>query len=306
MTSTKEQFPKAYISYGKDLKSRIKSTSGSICHLLSKKVIEEGGMVSGVKFDEEYNVIRTIATSEEEIEGFRGSKYVQAEQGSCYIEIKSFLDKGDLFLFIGTPCQVAGLKSFLGKDYDNLICIDFICLGVPPQMLWNAYLEEESQGRKVSEVVFKDKRNGWKEFTFHIAFDNGDEVNEFGRDNPYMRNMIGKLYNRPSCHNCRYRSVYRSSDITVADAWGMEKVAPEMIDNNGTSSVLIRNKKGLELFLDISEELYNKEIGIDEYIKINSKAWSQPIMNQEREAFFETYRKTNSFFQALDSIGLGK
>lgn len=297
-----EVYPKIYVAYGKDLNSRLKSTSGAVCHILSKYVIGQGGAVSGIVFNEKYKAVRRIATSAEKIEAFRGSKYVQADQGRSYIDIKKYLDGGTLFLFTGTPCQVAGLKAFLGRGYDNLICVDFICLGTPSPTVWEAYLKEESGGREVSDITFKDKRNGWRDFTFHMGFSDGSGINVPGRDNPFMKNMIGKLYNRPSCHSCRYRMLDRPADITVADAWGMDKIVPELIDDRGTSSVVIRNKKGMELFCNIAEELTYKEVDVCDFMDAVPRAWVQPSEAQGRDTFFEVFRKKHSFFEALKGV----
>lgn len=282
---------KAYVGYSLDSEVRSTSTSGGICQLISRQFICNGGIVSGVCFDSEFNVIRDFAYSIDDLNRINKSKYVQAEQRDSYINIKKLLSIGENILFIGTPCQVSGLKSFLGKEYRNLYCIDFVCQGVPSSKAWNIYKKEISDVDKLIEVDFKDKRKGWRNFTFHVLLDNGREINEPGRENEYMKAMINKLNSRPSCYKCAFRSLDRDSDITVADAWGTEKIARDLLDDKGTSSVMVNTLKGEMLIQSIESKAILKEVSIEDLWSDNISAWKQYLTPVERKVFYRNLEK---------------
>lgn len=277
----------AYVAYSKDEDIRKSSTSGGVCQVISKAIIKKGGIVSGVYFDEEFMLVRGFAENEDELKRFNKSKYIQARQGDSYKKIKQYLKDGKLVLFIGTPCQVLGLKGYLGEEYSNLYCIDFVCLGVPSEFVWDAYKEVLEKDKKIRNIDFKDKRNGWKNFTFHVSFDDGTEVNEVGRENKYMKSVISKVCSRPSCYECSCRTLDRTSDITVADAWGTENIAGELLDDKGTSSIMINSKKGMELLELIKELLVIKSVEREALWGKNKNAWKQYEIPKGREKFYK-------------------
>ena len=278
---------KGYVGYSLNEEIRSTSTSGGICQTISRYFLLNGGVVSAVHFDENFNVIRGFAYTLDELKKMNKSKYVQANQGQSFRKIRELLENNFQVLFIGTPCQVGGLKSYLHKEYKNLYCIDFVCLGVPSKKVWNIYKAEEFGDKKITALDFKNKQNGWRNFTFHAEFKNGDEHNEVGRQNPYMNMMISKIDCRPSCYTCTFRNIKRVSDITVADAWGTEKIAAELLDDKGTSSIMVNSEKGKMLLDLVSKECVLKEVEIKDLWDSNTNARRQFQTPNERQNFYE-------------------
>lgn len=284
--------PKAYASYNKDERIRRESSSGGIFTLLSEKVIQNNGVVFGAKFDDKFDVVHGYTQDIKGLKSFRGSKYVQSKIGQAYNQVKNFLKNNRLVLFSGTPCQIAGLKSFLGKDYSNLICIDIICHGVPSPLAWDKYKSEISRGKNITSINFRDKTYGWKTYSFRIDFDDNTSFLEKGADNKYIRGFIGDIYLRPSCHNCKFKTLNRQSDITLADFWGIENIDSKMDDGNGTSLVIVNSKKGNHILKEIEDFIVFKEVDLNNAIKYNMSAIKSSYCNPRRKYFF---KKVNKF-----------
>ena len=206
--------------------------------------------------------------------------------------MKNFLKNNRLVLFSGTPCQIAGLKSFLGKDYSNLICIDIICHGVPSPLAWDKYKSEISRGKNITSINFRDKTYGWKTYSFRIDFDDNTSFLEKGADNKYIRGFIGDIYLRPSCHNCKFKTLNRQSDITLADFWGIENIDSKMDDGKGTSLVIVNSKKGNHILKEIEDFIVFKEVDLNNAIKYNMSAIKSSYCNPRRKYFF---KKVNKF-----------
>lgn len=249
---------------------RIKSSSGGIFTMLAEKVIKEGGVVFGAKFNQDWEVIHDFTETIDGISAFRGSKYVQSFIGDNYSKVEAFLKEGKKVLFSGTPCQIAGLKLFLRKEYDNLLLVDFVCHGVPSPLVWRMYLKElvasiatknsvftayKPENIKIEDIQFRDKEKGWKKYSFllKLSATQGAEKNtvfflETLDKNMFMRGFLSDLYLRPSCYKCPSKSLKSGSDITIADYWGIENVIPEFDDDKGVSLVLINTIKGENLY----------------------------------------------------------
>ena len=274
-----------YASKSKDETIRQESSSGGIFTLLAEAIIREGGIVFGAKFDETWNVIHASAENLDKLADFRGSKYVQSIIGNTYKEAKEQLKQGRKVLFSGTPCQIAGLKQYLGKEYKNLLTVDFICHGVPSPLVWERYLCElqENLGidykfRKdktlsslyklpaISSISFRKKTYGWKKFSFYLRFvvpqelstSTLEEAKEFVEPfpkNTYMKGFLADLYLRPSCHYCPSRCFRSGSDITLGDFWGIKEQHPEMDDDKGISAIIVNSEKGFLYTTKINAEL---------------------------------------------------
>ena len=228
---------------------RMNSSSGGVFTLLAEHVIEQGGVVFGVRFNEDWLAVFDYAETKEQIVVFRGSKYLQARVGNSYIQCKNFLEQGRQVLFSGTQCQIAGLLHFLHKPYPNLLTVDFICHGVPSPKVWSRYLYEVVKVGKyvISDVQFRNKKLGWKRYYFLLNYK--DELQSYTytspySENPYMKAFLANIILRPSCYTCQAKSGRSHADITIADFWGIDKVNPQMDDDKGTSLVLINNSKG--------------------------------------------------------------
>lgn len=274
---------KAYAMSNKDDIVRLNSSSGGVFTLLAEHIIEQGGVVYGAAFDDQYAVKHIRIQSKDEIEKLRTSKYVQSQIGDCLKKAKEDLDNGIKVLFTGTPCQIAGIKGFLKKDYNNLICQDIMCHGVPSPKLWSKYLDEINFG-KVNKVSFRDKTVGWSLFSMKIEGENGNLCEKFF-DNIYMKAFLADIALRESCYNCNCKELNYFSDITLADFWGLDKAYPELDDNRGVSLVLVNSSKGEMLIKEISDEANINQVDIDRALNGNKPAITNTPMHKNRDKF---------------------
>lgn len=279
---------KAYGCYNLDEDIRLKSSSGGVFSLLASSVIAKNGVVFGAKFDENFNVVHDYAETIEELSVFRGSKYVQSNIGENFKIAKEFLKSGRLVLFSGTPCQIGGFKAYLRKEYDNLITVDLICHGVPSPMIWQKYINELSNGKKLTAMTFRDKSKGWKNGVLKYTFDDRSEIKEEYGKSVYIKGFIKNCYLRPSCYDCHFKTLDRCSDLTLGDFWGVEDLLPDIDLKQGVSLVLGHTKKGIKLMKNLNEKIYLKEINIDDSIKFNSCAIQSVSLPKAREKFFSS------------------
>ena len=216
----------------------------------------------------------------------RGSKYIRSNLGDTFCNVKKDLIAGVNVLFSGTSCQVDGLKKFLGKDYDNLICIDIVCHGVPSPMVWEEYLkwQEKRKKSKVKTVDFQNKKDyGWCEHVETLFFENGKKKDSKVFTHLFYRHNII----RPSCFECPYKSIMHPGDITIADYWGIEKAAPEFNDNRGVSLVLVNNEFGQKIFGSVKDMVKYKKTRIEDSMQPPLKApFEKP---NEREQFWSDF-----------------
>lgn len=236
------------VAYNKYDEVRNASSSGGLFFLLAHQTIKDGGVVFGAKFDEYWQVYITYAETLDDVKPFMGSKYVQARTDCSYKDAERFLKVGRKVLYSGTPCQVAGLKHFLRKEYANLITVDFVCHGVPSPKVWRMYLTEiVTSARQIGNIEFRNKRNGWKRFNFSMTYDEHNQTVQLTsnhNDNTYMQAFLSDMILRPSCHDCQAKNGRSHSDITIADYWGIEQAHPDLDDDKGTSLVLVNTEKG--------------------------------------------------------------
>lgn len=296
----------------KNLKEEVRmaSSSGGIFTLLAEEVIAKGGVVFGARFNEEWDVIHDYTETIEGLSAFRGSKYVQSRVGKCYSQVEEFLKKDRKVLFSGTPCQIAGLKHFLRKDYDNLLMVDFVCHGVPSPGVWREYLKEEtarqcggkklrlshpiSNGRdaRIESISFRNKCLGWKKFSFTltISVSNGHGekkivlLSEPLNKNIFLRGFRADLYLRPSCHACPAKSLKSGSDITIGDFWGIQNVMPEIDDNKGVSAVMVSTEKGKKIWGEITT--INYEVTFGDVVTGNPILIRSVNLNRYRNMFY--------------------
>lgn len=280
--------PVAYACINKNEVIRLESSSGGIFTLIAEEIIDNNGIVFGAEFNEKFEVVHGYIDSKEDIKKFRGSKYVQSKIGDTYTQAKQLLNSGKEVLFTGTPCQIAGLKAFLGKHYKNLLCVDFICHGVPSPKVWERYVEYRKKIAKssVQRIAFRQKNEGWKRFSVLFLFKNGTEYRKNFRQDLYMKAFLKDICLRPSCYDCKFKTLHRDSDITLADFWGIEKILPDMDDDKGTSLIFINSKAGQTMFDKIKDKMFFKEVDIKEAIKYNVSAIRSVNLNPKRNEFF--------------------
>lgn len=278
-----ENTPHAYACYNKDEEIRKESSSGGIFTLLASYTIDNGGIVYGVAFNQNFEVEHIEVTNKQDLSKLRGSKYVQSKLGNTYSKIKEHLEQNRLVYFSGTPCQIDGLLCFLNRKYDNLICQDIVCHGVPSPRIWKHYLKDFDL-EKNAQISFRDKSTGWDTYSFSIK-QNNNSYKELSSQNEYMKVFLKDLCLRPSCYDCHSKSLHRNSDITLADFWGIKEVCPEMYDNKGTSLVFINSDKGKKLFDKISKDIKCQEVNINKVVKYNTAVYSSVKLPKKRSNF---------------------
>ena len=315
-----------YIAINRDEEMRLQSSSGGIFTLLAEQIITEGGVVFGARFDEDWSVIHAWTDTVEGLAAFRGSKYVQSRIGDTYSEARAFLLQGRKVLFSGTPCQIAGLKKFLRKEYNNLLTVDFICHGVPSPGVWQRYLRELREELRaergvgkntvpssmdelpvITGISFRDKTNGWKKFGFLLRYAASEaasnsvsasamkEEKEFLQpfpENPFMQGFLADVYLRPSCYACPAKSGKSGSDITIADAWGMDNFAGEHDDDKGACYVLENTDGGRIMMGTLQFEFHSLDL---EKIKLYNPSYLSSVkLRSKRRKFFRMYVKYKS------------
>lgn len=294
---------KAYATINKDDEVRAQSSSGGVFFPLAKWVIEQGGVVFGARWNEKWEVVHDYAEDVESVKAFMRSKYVQSVVGDTLKQAKEFLEAGRWVMYSGTPCQLGGLRAYLGKKYDKLIQVDLICHGVPSPGVWRGYLKDYFGKEKIVGINFRDKKEGWSNLQRITITTVSTTICEKQMENPYFRGFLTNVYLRNSCHNCRFKSVSRNTDITLADYWGVHLFCPEMCDDKGTSLVLVHSSKGYEIFSNI---LCANNIKVQDNV-IEYKTWNSAIENsvpvsKKRYYFFKAFEKNNKFSELVKYI----
>lgn len=261
----------SFAIYSKNDKIRETSSSGGTFTGLYKNIINKGGYVVGVRYDKNMKPIYDIVNTEEKCEAFKGSKYVRADSGDIYHKIKEKLDDKKLVLVTGTPCFIAGLNTYLGKEYKNLYTMDILCHGTPSPKVFERYVSEleEKYESKIIDFKFRDKKNGWQTATITIKFENGKEISNLLVKNGFGNAFSKGLISRPSCYNCEYVGYNVTADLRVADFWATRSKYKNMDDNKGISIVLLNSEKGKELFNEIKDDYIVKEIPYEDALLKN-------------------------------------
>ncbi len=231
--------PKYYAGFKKNKEERRKSASGGIADAIAQYVIQKGGYICAAAWiDGELKHI--ITNNYNDFNYMRGSKYFQSKIGHCYKEIENLLKDDKIVAFIGTPCQAAGLRLFLGKEYKNLYIADIICHGVPSQKIFNRFLDDngiKSAGESHITIDFRD--GGWKDRNLSIRHD--DKLVYSNNKTSYVDGFLNNLFLRNSCYKCPFSQEYRCSDITIGDYWGIERLDKSLDDNLGVSLISVNS-----------------------------------------------------------------
>lgn len=278
-----------YAAVAKDEEIRLQSSSGGVFSLLAKAVLERGGVVFGARFDDNFAVFHSYTETLEGLPPFRGSKYAQSNLSGVYSQAQAFLKEKRPVLFTGTPCQIAGLRGFLrGKDAENLYLVSVVCHGAPSPLVWKDYLESISGGVRPTEVNMRNKENGWSQYRMVVRREEQELFNVQATDTPFMRAFLSNLTLRPSCYSCIFRGNH-GSDLTLGDYWGIENVHPEMMDDKGTSLVLVYTPKGRQLLerVDLNLQGSRYEDALKGNPSIIHYSW-KPV---ERDLFWRSYKR---------------
>ena len=285
-------FPaQVYAAWSKDEALRLESTSGGIFGELARHILNEGGLVAGSRYGSDWKSAEHILVHDKaELAQICGSKYFQSNTAGIYKAVKTELLSGKTVLFCGTPCQNAALGVFLGKEYENLIRVDFICRSINSPLAFREYLTElEGQyGSEVVRVHLKDKTLGWQSLASHVWFANGQEYLKDRDSDFWVKGFIAHdLYTRESCYSCPYRTLPRTAaDITIGDFWGIRNQKAEDM-RKGISVVLVNSEKGSKLFHAVREHLEIEEHSVEDALPGNPALLKNPVLTKKRERFFK-------------------
>ncbi len=295
--------PDCYAVMAND-ETRAVSSSGGAFTLIANEIFEQGGVVCGVAYVGR-KVQHIIIDNPDDMYKLRGSKYVQSDTNTVYSQIKDILKTGRKVLFTGTPCQVAGLYSYLNKDYDNLVTVDLLCHGVPPQKVFDKYLEETIGDEKFLNADFRDKKQGWT--VYLTVKTNKKEYYGCQKTDNYLNAFLKNMCLRPSCSTCPFTSTQREADITIGDFWKVERYNKNLNDSKGTSLILLNNKKSQKLFNTINNNFkVVKKVPI-EYAKYYNITLYTPLkQHTNRRAFFRLFNSDKTLREIVDYCNKNK
>lgn len=277
--------PVAFAAKSNDDSVRLRSTSGGAFYELAMQMLRDGGYICGAVFDKEFHVRHIVTDTQEDLFRMMGSKYTQSNVEYCYREIREKLENGNAVLFSGCPCQVAGLRSFLGRDYSNLLLVELICHGIPGDRMLQAYIgmQEKKYGAKLKSLEFRNKSKGWHNSSVCLQFENRRVYTKPITADAYMRGFLGGFSLKSACYNCHFRNFTSGSDIILGDFWGAEVELPDD-DNKGISAILVNTEKGM-LMLD-NCRLERSSVEIETVIKYNKSLVKSAVPNLQKEQFY--------------------
>ena len=299
--------PAAYAAKINDTDILAKSSSGGMFSALALPILKQGGIVFGAGFDKEWNVCHQYAETAEDLDKLRRSKYVQSDIGKTFQQAKQFLDAGRPVLFTGTPCQIAGLKNYLGKEYENLLTADIICHGAPSPAVWRKFLAENFSDAPITAVDFRDKTIGWDASYLSVARQGEKFPSLPGFLRPFKKLFLARkgrlfrslfrlsfsisnLYERPSCHDCHFKGENRAADFTLGDLWGVQHICPVFYDKKGVSVLFVNTPKGKCFFEQIKDLLAYKPVPLQQIVKYNPYYAASVPEHPKRAEFFARYQ----------------
>ena len=281
--------------------TRMQSTSGGVFTLLAKWVFDREGVVFGAAYDKNFSVCHCGITREEELQRLRTAKYAQSVLGDSFCQVRKLLQKGRYVLFSGTPCQVAGLQAYLKKPFERLILVDVVCHGVPSPKVWQHYVayrrEHDAPDSCIQAINLRSKETGWPGYSVRFSYENGKLYSARNNEDPFLRGFVGDYYLRPSCYECNFKGVSRSSDFTLADYWGIWNQLPDYNDGKGTSLVLVHSEKARKIWDEIQAGACAQEVEILKSIAENPSAVQPSKRPADREVFWKRYERED--FKAL-------
>lgn len=284
----------AYAAYFKDETVRGVCSSGGLFGGLAEEILNENGVVFGSAFADDFKSIKHVGIErKEDLPKLYGSKYLQSVIEDSYKSVEHFLSEDRSVMFVGTSCQISGLKSYLRKDYAKLLTVDVICHGVPSPLIWSDYVteKEDAKEEKVIGVHFRNKRFGWSKSGIVLLFADGSEYCKTGSKDLYMRGFLSNLYLRESCYRCKCKGTHDLSDITLGDFWGIERVLPDFSDNKGVSAVILNTEKGKVFFRKIESRLIAEKVTYDDVLNGNPSLVYSAAKPDKSERFWNIYRK---------------
>lgn len=291
----------ACAGWNKDENIVFNSSSGGVFYGIAKNILSKDGVVFAAVYSDDYKMVKTASSDDIPLDKMLKSKYVESFVGLSFQKIKRELEKKRLVLFCGTPCQVAGLHNFLGKEYECLLTCDFVCGGLPSHKIYREYISylEEKYHSDVQKIDFRPKTHGWKRYAFKANFKNGKEYLRLGAEDPYLKSFLfGKYTVRDYCLECKFVE-YHASDITIADFWLHEKIS-SLKNQNGISLILCNTSKGKNIVDLLNAEYLISEIDINKASYNNNVKVSQEKRKQH-DSFIDHYEK-NGFLSAYKAF----
>ncbi len=284
---------------------REKCSSGGVFSKIAEYVLENDGYICGAAYDRDFNVRHKLINQKKALYELLGSKYVQSEIGFVFREIEERLKENKMVLFSGTPCQTHGLKRYLGNDYENLICVDLICHGVPSPVMWKKYLDEVMNKKKnLVEINMRDKCSGWLEanFSYRFSYADGVDICLHNSKVPYQKCFVGDIALRESCYKCKYRKHFHpQTDIVIGDFWGIEIMYPELCDEKGVSIAYACSEKGEHILH--KADLLLDEVDLYRVLENNAGALKNPPISRHRlKKYFMKLMIDSSFVYAYRMI----
>ena len=310
-------------------KDRMNSSSGGIFILLARYIISQGGVVFGAVFDDNWQLHHVCAETLDEVYPMMGSKYIQSRIENTFNEAEVFLKQGRMVLYVGTPCQISGLRHFLhNKEYSNLLLVDILCHGIPSPGVWRSYIGETfgaetklpplaATGKNtvllpslnamspIGDIKFRDKQeSGWKKFRFVVlkksaskADQNSVLLSDIHSSNLYMRGFLTNIYLRPSCYTCKCKNGISHSDFTIGDYWALKSVDKDFDDDKGASLVLCNTPKGIKLLADLKVTMIKTSF---EKAKMHNGGFDEMVAEpEERKRFFKAFKRKKGFNQSM-------
>jgi acetyltransferase-like isoleucine patch superfamily enzyme/coenzyme F420-reducing hydrogenase beta subunit len=296
--------PTCYAAIHNNIEIRFDSTSGGLFTAISEEIFEEGGYVGGAIFTDNFSVKHIITKDNKDLKKIRSSKYLQSNASEMYKKALALLKDNNKVLICGTPCQIAGLRCYLGESNENLITVDFVCRGVNSPMVFREYLDwlEYQNSSKVKSVKFKNKEYGWRQLTTKITFDNGNTIYDTKDKSIFMKGFLqANAFCRPSCYECKFKGFPRIADITLADYWGIENYNFKFDHDLGTSMVLINSFRGQNYFNNIKSRIQFKELDIQTIFRGNLALEKSLTLTNIRKIWFERMNST-SFYDTANVL----
>ena len=313
--------PITYILQAPNTIDRLKSASGGAYSLLINEVFNRGGYVAGHIWNDKASVKGYISCKPEDLDILRGTKYLQSDVSGIYKAVKQLLNEGKLVLFSGCPCQIAAMRSFLKKDYDNLLMTDFVCMGIDSPLAFQKYIESLERAHKSTIVSFKAKSKevGWRYLTNKAVFKNGESYFGINDEDSNLKATFLNVLVRPSCYECRFKGLPRISDITIGDYWRKTYSEDQLDDNTGTSYIMLHNDKAKRIFDSIKDKCHCRQSSITDILGANALAihsLSRPNFSREEfykrihsedfsslvDEFFVKTKRTFTRFETVKSI----
>lgn len=297
--TAEKKIPDSYVLYLRDSSVRRDSTSGGAFSLFAESVLSRDGVIYGAAIDRNHQIKHMRVSCPQDLDKLRGAKYVQSQQDGIYEQVRDDLAVNRTVLYTGTPCQVAGLYKFLGREYGNLITIDIFCHGVGSPGYWNNYLSymEDHYRSSIRRIKFREKTYGYHSACMAVSFSNGKSSRK-DHDNDLFWTAFSKCYIfRPSCYECRFKQILHKSDFSIGDFWDVSGLPRQYEEADGCSLLLCHTQKGRDLLSQMGEKAEMEPIDLEKALIINGGHQVSMLIGsshrpEKREAFLEEMGET--------------